>query len=530
MAGKDNPKPKKETKGFIDGGQLVSKIPASTPTTSTTPPPNIPATKPKPKAPSAIAGTPLEKKIQQAREELSRYQLVGGTATGKYTIDGKEVNYYSWAEARNKVKTKLDKLLSAPGGVENANRLISSLEEKNDGLLAALAKGSIKDDSAVELTNKTIAANNARITELKSIVEQKIETPEQELITSKTVTDEATASAADFRKAEGFAPGTFTKPGTPAKPGAPIVVGSARIKNGVTQTWNGSKWTSEKGTTAKAVDWESKFREMFPGETWMLDIDRTKYPDVFALFQKSITDEVYKTPEGIARFKAQLQGTTFVKELATTDMVRQVKAVVGDLGFDSAPLSSFLTKAMNMGWKDATLKAEVYKEAFRKDDSGAYVNPTAITRAKASNDYLSIAKIGKDYFNMVSDDTIQNVLTGGMTQEDVQRQQRELAKTKYGHLSNLIDQGLSLAEVSSSFKQQAAGLLERDPNSIDMSQADFEEAFNFGEEGKKRVMTTGEWEIKLRSDPRYNWDKTTNAKQEARTLANSIASAFGRVI
>ena len=283
-------------------------------------------------------------------------------------------------------------------------------------------------------------------------------------------------------------------------------------------------------TLKKIVNWEPKFREMFPGESWMLDLDRTKYADVFKLFQKSIDGEVYKTPEGLARFKAQLEGTSFVKELASTDMVRQVKAVVGDLGFEPNKLNSFLTKAMNLGWKDATLKQEVYKEAFRKDDSGAFVNPTAIERAKVSNDYLSVAKIGKSYFSTVADDTIQNVLTGGMMQQDVERQQRELAKQKYSHLSNLIEQGFTMEQLSSSFKEQTSRILEKDPNAIDMSQADYEQAFNFGEEGKKRMMSSGEWEIKLRSDPRYNWGSTQNAKDEARRLSASISQAFGKVI
>jgi len=34
----------------------------------------------------------------------------------------------------------------------------------------------------------------------------------------------------------------------------------------------------------------------------------------------------------------------------------------------------------------------------------------------------------------------------------------------------------------------------------------------------------------LRSDKKYGWDKTENAKREARNLASSIAQAFGRVI
>jgi len=278
------------------------------------------------------------------------------------------------------------------------------------------------------------------------------------------------------------------------------------------------------------INWEAKFREMFPGQSWMLDLDRTKYADVFKLFQKSITDEVYKTTEGLSRFKAQLEGTSFVKELASTDKVRQIKGIVGDLGFTPNLFNSFLTKAMNMGWEDATLKQEVYKEAFRKDATGTFVNPTAITRAKVSNDYLTIAKIGKTYFSTVADDTIQSVLTGGMAQQDVERQQRELAKTKYGHLSNLIEQGFTMEQLSSSFKDQTARILEKDPNAIDMSQSDYEQAFNFGEEGKKRMMSSGEWEIKLRSDPRYNWGSTQNAKDEARRLSASISQAFGKVI
>lgn len=284
------------------------------------------------------------------------------------------------------------------------------------------------------------------------------------------------------------------------------------------------------GGTKVPKNWEAKFREMFPTKTWMLDLDRSKYADVFKVIQDGVKNQAWLTPESQQRFLGQLDGTSFIKELAQTDMVRQVKAVVGDLGFDSMPFNSFLTKAMNLGWKDDVLKQEVYREAFRKDDKGAFANPTAVNRAKASNDYLSIKKIGTSYFSNIDDATVQNTLVGGLTMEDVERQQRELAKTKYGHLSNLLDQGFTLDTLTSSFKEQAARLLEKDINSIDMSQSDYEQVINAGEEGKKRMMTTGEWEIKLRSDPRYNWGSTQNAKDEARRLSASIAQAFGKVI
>jgi len=97
-------------------------------------------------------------------------------------------------------------------------------------------------------------------------------------------------------------------------------------------------------------------------------------------------------------------------------------------------------------------------------------------------------------------------------------------------LADLIDQGVSLESLAGNFQTTAAKLLEVDPNTIDMSAANYEVALNFGEEGKKRVMTTGEWDRLLRTDSRYGWEKTNNAKQEARGLAASLVQAFGRII
>jgi hypothetical protein len=288
--------------------------------------------------------------------------------------------------------------------------------------------------------------------------------------------------------------------------------------------------TGRTGRTVVPKNWEAQFRRMFPNQAWLLDLDKTKYPKLFKLIQRGIADRMYETPEGLQRFDAELRNTDFYVELRDTDKVRQIKSLVGDLGFDTVPFNKFLATASNLGWEGETLQQEVYKEAFKKNDAGQYVNPTAVTRAKASNNYLQIANIGKAYFSQVADTTVENALTGVITGEDVQRQQRELAKTKYAHLGNLIDQGLTLQELSDPFRQQAAQLLERSADDINMGEAMFEAAYNYGDTGQKRMMTSGEWEIMLRSDAKYGWDKTNNAKAEARQLASSIAQAFGKVI
>ena len=275
--------------------------------------------------------------------------------------------------------------------------------------------------------------------------------------------------------------------------------------------------------------WEKIFIENNPAKAWYLtELDRNKYPQLFAVL-KQYTLPRPLTVEEQAAFAAKLDGTDFFQELSTSGKVREIKKVVGDLGFGGTDFTKFVHTAINMGYTDERLKEETYKEVFKKVD-GKYVNPTALARVTAGNDYLNVKLIGKQYFNEISSDTIEKVLTGEIGTADVQRQQRYLAGQTYGHLDGLLEQGLTMQDIASSYQTSAAKLLEVDVDSIDMSAADYELALNFGEEGKKRVMTKGEWDKLLRTDSRYGWEKTINAKDEARGLAANLVQAFGRII
>lgn len=279
------------------------------------------------------------------------------------------------------------------------------------------------------------------------------------------------------------------------------------------------------------TDWENTFKQYFPAKAWLLtDLDRTKYPQLFDLLKRAHDLKYYDTTEGRARFAAELDGTDYYKELASSGKVRQIKSIVGDLGFESTDFSRFVTQAINFGWDDNRLKQETYREVFRRNPDGTYANPTAVARTRQSNEFLSVSLIAKNFFNQASEDTITKVLTGDITTEDFQRQQRTIAKTRYSHLSDLIDQGVTLEDLASNYKTSAAKLLEVDPNSIDMSDAQYEIALAYDGDGGKRTMTTGEWERLLRTDARYGWERTENAKSEARSLASNIAQAFGRII
>jgi exonuclease VII small subunit len=290
------------------------------------------------------------------------------------------------------------------------------------------------------------------------------------------------------------------------------------------------KTTAATGITeqpaAISTAWETTFREQFPAKTWLLDLDRTKYPQLFETLNKAVAQKYSNE-----RFAEEVSATDFYKELSTSKQLKTIQSLVGTLGFQGTDFLKFVSDSINFGYQGDILKQKVYSEVFKKDESGNYVNPTALARTQKSAEYISTQNIAKAFFNRnPADSDIEKVLTGQMLTSDYERQQREFAKTRYGHLSNLLDQGMTLESIASAYQTTASRLLERDINDIDMSTGAFEQAVSFGEEGKKRLMTNSEWEKLLRSDPQYGWERTSNAKDEARALSANIAQAFGKII
>jgi hypothetical protein len=461
----------------------------------------------------------LQADLEEAQRELNDVRRARKVGSNYRLLNGETITAEEYAVLQSDAKIALNNAKKAAKGPDESRKRIGELEKEINRLQKLVSAGRADQ---MTLANARVDINR---------YQQQLTDEQQKLESFGTAPRPGSAAGMTLR-ADIAAAERAAQPATPTQPQAekpkPPTGGTGGTGGGGTGGATGGKTGKPAPMDVAAV--EAKFKEMFPGQAWLWEIDPAKYPKLRQTLVKAVQDKVYETQLGLERFSASLDGTDFFQELSQKKTASTIRSLVGDLGFAGDQFNKFLVTAANMGWDNDTLKQEVYKEAFRRDETGAYVNPTAISRVQKSNDYLSVQNIGKAYFASVDDNTVQSVLTGAMTSDDVARQQRELAKTKYGHLSNLIDQGFTMESLTSSFRQQAARLLERDENSINMSETDFEQSFNFGEEGKKRMMTSGEWEMALRSNEKFGWQNTQNAKDEARRLATSIAQAFGRVI
>jgi hypothetical protein len=452
-------------------------------------------------------------KIDQTKaEQESKQQYLD-----KAQVDINSASRYLADAKSNNNKTKIAKYTAE---LEQAKANLVAIQ---NGAKAKIVK--IGNTSRTQLIVETMPGVGAPVSAANASVADRAV---QESVALKTVSDTAQGATKKVVARNGvqIEITTYADGSTSEKP--MVYSNPALPQKGSTTV--GNKPAATKVTAQTATDWEATFRQYVPSKTWMLDLDRTKYPQLFALLKTAADQGYYQSQEGMQRFSNELDATDFYKELADSSQRRDIKKLVGDLGFDSTDFSKFVSDSINFGWEGDTLKQKTYEQVFSRNPDGSFANPLAVTRAQKGSDYLGVKLTARAYFNNASPDAIERVLTGQITNDDYIRQQRELAKTRYGHLAGLIDQGVTLEDLAANYKSSAAKLLEIDPNQIDMSQGNYEIALSFGEEGKKRAMTTGEWEKLLRTDPRYGWEKTNNAKTEARSLATNLAQAFGRII
>jgi hypothetical protein len=306
----------------------------------------------------------------------------------------------------------------------------------------------------------------------------------------------------------------------------------------------------------KVGDWQAVLQDQFPGysKDWLaanasthfgqdminLMIEASKPNGRFmglttdasvAAFQKAIKQTTYwQTTETAAKNFDQAIGVD--RDRLINNKKLEIANSYGDVSFDDATLTQLATNAARLGLTGLGLQQAVYAGALKPGAGGAQ---TALAgRVLEGADADRIRSIGRAWNTKITDGQVQAILTGQpdpatglvLTEDALREQLQKKWKGAYSHLSDQFDAGLTLDQIGSTYRSYAAQLLETPEDQINMFDGPYLQAFDNGEGSQ---LSLSQWVEKVKTDPRFGWQYTKQANQQATDIGLTLARAFGKV-
>ena len=236
----------------------------------------------------------------------------------------------------------------------------------------------------------------------------------------------------------------------------------------------------------------------------------------------------WKTTSQTAREMGALKSTdpaTYRQQWG--QMRNQVGTLATSMGLhvDGDRLNQIATTALYSGWSPMQIQQAVGAEF--------HYNPNAKYTGTAGKTIQQFKQMAGEYLTPLDNHTLaqwtRQALEGKVNPDDFTGYLAKQAQTLFPWMAKAIDKGISPTQYLQPYQQAAAQTLELDPGKIDFTSAKWRNLFETvdpktgdrSERGLANAMTL------MRTDPRYGYDWTQGAKQEAAGLAQQIAQSFG---
>lgn len=287
------------------------------------------------------------------------------------------------------------------------------------------------------------------------------------------------------------------------------------------------------------VDWEQAAREAYG--VWFDAIKNI--PEL-----KDFINRLMTGPElSEAQFMAQLQQTNWWRQTtaAARDFARrQVQdpatlqteidnkkaalrqiALSRGLPTSDEELSKVATDQIKFGWSDQVTVDYLGNRALGTTEGVANLRSGFYGQQIRE----TAAKFGVPLSDTTLNKWVADVATGQQNVASFEAYARDLAKNLFPALSNGFDRGLTFPEMTAPYAQFASQILEIPADTIDFTRPEWARAFTTqNEKGEQRQMSYGEWFDYLRSESKFGWEYTDQARSQAFSVANDLGRMFGR--
>ena len=292
-------------------------------------------------------------------------------------------------------------------------------------------------------------------------------------------------------------------------------------------------------------NWEARFRQEFPQYQYLLD-ETVFGADMTALLQRAVLEKWFDSDEAKTLMEQGFAATEYAQNTTTNQQnfdkltpgnkqaqidkyKLEIKQAYGNLQIDDASLTTIATKAARDAKTGKGLELFIYQEALAKPvGTNVYAMQTAATRALTSGEADRIRQIGRDYGFQLSNQEVEDVLTGRKTEEELRQSYKIAARRWYKGVAEDLDAGLTIDQIFKPYRQYAAQILEKPIDQIDLvdtggAPSIYSEAL----QGQDGPLSLTEWAQKLKSDPKYGYQYTSRANQEVSSVVRSLEKAFG---
>jgi hypothetical protein len=372
------------------------------------------------------------------------------------------------------------------------------------------------------------------------------------------------SSRTDAMGRTGFGASSATGGGPVAAPttgtgavAAPVAVKKADVDaalatSGLPDTPTNRKQIREDLKAGKKLqaNWETLVAQQAGEYAYLLD---QKYEGVPELLRKAVQEGYFKSDEGQKQFLQEFKNTGYYrntsqkqqlfdkktpadKQGAIQTEIDKIRAEYGEIQFDQTGLEEVATAAARNGASPVELGRLVYRAAFKRGAAQpAFGESVAAKTALGGEDVARVRAIYRAYGQTADDQTIARVLAGEvdpasgvvMTEDMLRNNLRDIAKVSYKPFADLLDRGISVETIFQPYKQIAANVLEKTPDEVELIDASGKPSQFASALMMKEPMSLTDWISTLKSDERYGWQFTSEAKQKATSLVMDLEKAFG---